>query len=164
MKKHFRNAPACLILSILLAVLFIASAAAEQTVRLPESRFALMIPDGMEYDGPGDIPDDAAFAWVSGKLGLDIQFFRQPNDGGAALQAMADVIIGDGVDAEIHRINGIDMIAYRVTDPQDPPEQGMKCIGYVFLDGDAAQMICFWYATQEAADLTAEIIGSIAKD
>ena len=35
MKKHFRNAPVCLILSILLAVLFIASAAAEQTVRLP---------------------------------------------------------------------------------------------------------------------------------
>ena len=37
----------------------------------------------------------------------------------------------------------------------------MKCIGYVFLDGDAAQMICFWYAGQTAADLTAEIIGSI---
>ena len=154
----------CGIMVLALVLLCMSGALAEQKVRLPESSYYLTIPDGMEYDGPGDIPDDAAFAWVSGKLGLDIQFFRQPNDGGAALQAMADVIIGDGVDAEIHRINGIDMIAYRVTDPQDPPEQGMKCIGYVFLDGDAAQMICFWYATQEAADLTAEIIGSIAKD
>ena len=154
----------CGIMVLALVLLCMSGALAERKVKLPESRYSLTIPDGMEYDGPGDIPDDAAFAWVSGKLGLDIQFFRQPNDGGAALQAMADVIIGDGVDAEIHRINGIDMIAYRVTDPQDPPEQGMKCIGYVFLDGDAAQMICFWYATQEAADLTAEIIGSIAKD
>ncbi len=154
----------CGIMVLALVLLCMSGALADQKVQLPESSYYLAIPDGMEYDGPGDIPDDAAFAWVSGKLGLDIQFFRQPNDGGAALQAMADVIIGDGVDAEIHRINGIDMIAYRVTDPQDPPEQGMKCIGYVFLDGDAAQMICFWYATQEAADLTAEIIGSIAKD
>ena len=37
----------------------------------------------------------------------------------------------------------------------------MKCIGYVFLEKDAAQMICFWYATQEAADLTAKIMESI---
>ena len=151
----------CGIMVLALVLLCMSGALAEQKVQLPESSYRLTVPDGMEYDGPGDIPDDAAFAWVSGELGLDIQFFRQPNDGGAALQAMADVIIGDGVDAEIRRINGIDMIAYRVADPQDPPEQGMKCIGYVFLDGDAAQMICFWYANQEAADLTAEIIGSI---
>ena len=151
----------CGMMVLALVLLCMGGALAEQEVQLPESSYRLTVPDGMEYDGPGDIPDDAAFAWVSGELGLDIQFFRQPNDGGAALQAMADVIIGDGVDAEIRRINGIDMIAYRVADPQDPPEQGMKCIGYVFLDGDAAQMLCFWYAKQEAADLTAEIIGSI---
>ena len=80
---------------------------------------------------------------------------------GATLPAMTDVLTGDGIDAAVYRINGIDMIAYRVIDPQDPPEKGMKCIGYVFLDGGMAQMICFWYANQEAADLTAEIIGSI---
>ena len=154
----------CGMMVLALVLLCMGGALAEQKVQLPESSYRLTVPDGMEYDGPGDIPDDAAFAWVSGELGLDIQFFRQPNDGGAALQAMADVIIGDGVDAEIRRINGIDMIAYRVADPQDPPEQGMKCIGYVFLDGDAAQMICFWNANQEAADLTADIIGSITKD
>ena len=154
----------CGLTALVLALLCISGALADQKVRLPESGYTLTIPDGMEYDGPGEIPDDASFAWVSEELGLDIQFFRKENDRGATLQAMADVIIGDGVDAGIHRINGIDMIAYRVTDPQDPPETGMKCIGYVFLDGNAAQMICFWYATQNAANLTAEIIGSIAKD
>ena len=161
MKKHFRNAPACLILSILLAVLFIASAAAEQTVRLPESRFALMIPDGMEYDGPGDSPDDARFAYVSAAMGLEIQFFCEPNEKGASLQAMAEVLAGDGVPTEIHRIGGIEMICYRTSDPGDAPEAGMKCIGYIFADGNKVQMICFWYANQQAADRTAEIIASI---
>ena len=151
----------CGLMALILALLCTGVAAAEQRVQLPESRYSLMIPDGMEYDGPGEMSDDSLFAWVSPQLGLDIEFFRQVNDKGATLQGMADVIIGDGIDAAIYRINGIDMIAYRDKDPQDPPEKGMKCIGYVFLDGDAAQMICFWYATQEAADLTAEIIGSI---
>ncbi len=153
----------CAVLAVLM-VFFACTALAEQKVQLPESRYSLMIPDGMEYDGPGDSPDDALFAWISGKLGLDIQFFRQGNDKGASLEAMADVLIEDGMDAAIYRINGIDMIVYQVTDPQDPPEKGMKCIGYVFLDGNAAQMICFWYANQKAADLTAEIISSITKD
>ena len=151
----------CGLTVLALMLLCLGSALAEQKVRLPESSYCLKIPDGMEYDGPGDYPDDADFAWVSEELGLDIQFFRRANDKGATLQAMADILIGDGIDASIYRINGIDMVAYRVQDPQDPPEKGMKCIGYVFLDGDAAQMICFWYAGQTAADLTAEIIGSI---
>ena len=151
----------CGIMGLALVLLCMSGALAERKVKLPESRYSLTIPDGMEYDGPGELSDDSLFAWVSAKLGLDIEFFRQKNDKGKTLQAMADYIIGDGVDAGIYRINGIEMIAYRDTDPQDPPEKGMKCIGYVFLDGDAAQMICFWYANQEAADLTAEIIGSI---
>ena len=151
----------CGLTVLALMLLCLGSALAEQKVRLPESSYSLTLPDGMEYDGPGDIPDDAAFAWVSEDLGLDIQFFCRANDRGATLPAMTDVLTGDGIDAAVYRINGIDMIAYRVIDPQDPPEKGMKCIGYVFLDGGMAQMICFWYANQEAADLTAEIIGSI---
>ena len=154
----------CGLAVLVLVLLCMSSAMADQKVQLPESDYALTIPDGMEYDGPGEIPDDASFAWVSEELGLDIQFFRQTNDRGVALQAMADAIIGEGMDAEIYRINGVEMIAYRVSDPQDPPEKGMKCVGYVFLDGNAAQMICFWYANQNAANLTAEIIGSITKD
>ena len=30
------------------------------------------------------------------------------------------------------------------------------------LDGKAAQMVCFWYANQKAADLSEKIISSIA--
>ena len=160
MKKRMCGLIALTLLAVLLCT---GGALAEQKVQLPESTYSVLMPDGMEYDGPGEKPEDECFAWVSEKLGLDIQFSRTPNDRGASLQAMLKVLSeSDEVEeALICQINGIDMIVYRATDPQDEPGKGMKCIGYVFLDGDAAQMICFWYATQEAADLTAEIIGSI---
>ena len=77
----------CGLTVLALTLLCLGSALAEQKVRLPESSYCLKIPDGMEYDGPGDYPDDADFAWVSEELGLDIQFFRRANDKGATLQA-----------------------------------------------------------------------------
>jgi len=152
------------LLALMMLLLCLGGAAADQKVYLPESRYSLSLPDGMEYDGPGEGDDDALFAYVSADLGLDIQFFRQLNDKGATLQAMTDVLLAREVDAAVYRISGVDMIAYRVTDPQDPPEKGMKCIAYVLLDGDAAQMICFWYANRKAADLSEKIISSIALD
>ena len=131
-------------------------------MQLPESRYSLTLPDGMTYDGPGESPDDARFAYVSASLGLDIQFFCQDNEKGATLQGMATVLReDDGFDAAIYRISGIDMIAFEITDPQDPPEKGMKCITYMLEDQGKVQMICFWYASQEAADRTADIISSI---
>ena len=151
-------------LSILLSLallLCVSCAAADQKVALPDSRYSLTLPDEMEYDGPGEGEDDAKFAYVSESLGLDVQFFCQPNEKGATLQAMTDVLIAKGVDAAVYRISGVDMIAYRVTDPQDPPKKGMKCVAYVLLDGEAAQMVCFWYANQKAADLSEKMISSI---
>ena len=160
-RRMCRAAAAILALVVLLLA---GCAAAEQKVMLPDSSYSLLIPDGMEYDGPGQSPDDARFAWVSEALGLDIEFFCEPNEKGAALQAMAEVLAGDGIDTRISRINGIDMIVYQVTDPGDEKGSGMKCIGYVLEDGNTVQMICFWYATQEAADWTERIITSIIKE
>ena len=154
----------CGMAALILALMSIGCAMADQKVLLPGGSYSLMIPDGMEYDGPGVSPDDAKFAWVSAELGLDIEFFCEPNEKGAALQAMAEVLAGDGIDTRINRIGGIDMIVYQVTDPGDSKDSGMKCIGYVLEDGKNVQMICFWYATQEAADWTARIISSITKE
>ena len=162
MKNSLRRLPAFL-LALLLALAATPAALADQQVRLPDSAFTLTLPDWLEYDGPGDSPDDALFAYVSEKHGLDIQFFREPARD-ATVRTMAEVLIRDGMDASVERIGGIDMTVYRVVDPQDPPEQAMQCIGYVFLDGETAWMIVFWYADQAAADETAEIIRSIRKD
>ena len=57
-------------------------------------------------------------------------------------------------EVSMYKVNGIEMIVYRLTDPDDPPQKGMKCIGYVLEDGDLIQEITFWYGTQDAARLT----------
>ena len=150
----------CGLLVLVLLTVLCSSTLAEQKVFLPDSRYRLTIPDGLEYDGPGDDPDDARFAYVSAAMGLEIDFFCYESRG-VTLQAMAEVLAGERQSVSIYRINGIDMIVYELSDPDDPPERGMKCIGYALLDGTMVQEICFWYATQEAADLTATIISSI---
>ena len=155
----------CVIMAAVLALLAVGCAFADQTVTLPESSYRLTLPDEMEYDGPGTGNDDAKFAYVFVDKKLEIDFFLRTNPGGATLQAIAEVLRAQNDSTAIYRIRGIDMIVYRVTDPgDDPTGKGMKCIGYAFLDGDYIQEICFWYGTQEAADLTEEIISSITKD
>lgn len=155
MKKFF-----CLVLALMLTALFAGSALAEK-VDLPESGYCVTIPDGMEYSGKRNAADEADFVWLSGRLGLEIQFAHAKNDRNVSLEAMATVLREDGYDAEIRRVSGIDMIVYEGTDPDDDPAEAMKFITYVFLEGNMAQQICFWYANQEAADLTLQIIESI---
>ena len=156
----FMKKQLCVIVAAVLMLLMMSCAMAEQTVRLPESSYRLTLPDGMEYDGPGQGSDDARFAYVSASLGLEIDFFLHDRKG-AGLEEMADIMRDQGMDAAIYRISGIEMIVYRVSDPGDPPEKGMKCVGYVLTDGAHIQELCFWYANQKAADLTATIINSI---
>ena len=152
------------VFSILLAAVLALSAScalAEQKVQLPEnSRYTITLPDGMEYDGPGEKPDDARFAYLSEALGLEVLFFCYDR-GGAALRDICDILLEDNKDAAIYQVNGIEMIVYRVEDPDDPPQKGMKCIGYAWEEGNMIQEISFWYATKDAAALTEEIIGSI---
>ena len=150
----------CLILAVL-TVLCACSAFAEQKVQLPDSAYSVTVPDGMTYDGPGENPDDAKFVWLSEKLGLEIQFFCYGNEKGASLQSIAEILQEEYETVQVRLISGIEMIVYELEDPGDPPEKGMKCVGYVLTDGDMIQEICFWYATQAAADETAVIIESI---
>ena len=151
MKKAF-----CMMLA--LAMLAAAgSAAADQAVRLPESRYTLILPDSMEYDGP--TPDsDEAFAYVSGELGLEISFFRY-DARGANLADLRPKILEKGADdVQITAINGVEMLVYRIA-PYDA--SGMKCIGYILVEGNTVQEIVFWYATDAAAKATKSIMESI---
>ena len=151
----------CWMLAGLLVILTIGSAMAERDVNLPESGYKVIVPDELSFSGKGKTPDTADFAWVSEKLGLEVEFLHAANEHGATLEAMATVLQDEGYDAEIRDVSGILMIVYEGTDPGDDPAAAMKFITYVFLEGNMAQQICFWYANQEAADLTAQIIESI---
>ena len=151
----------CLMMAAVLMLLTMSCAAAEQTVFLPESSYRLTLPDGMEYDGPDVGSDNAKFAYISAQTGLEIDFFLYDRNG-AALEDMVAPLLEQGIDeADLWTVNGITMIVYRANDPTDPPQKGMKCIGYVLEDGNKIQQICFWYATKEAAQLTETIIASI---
>ena len=145
-----------LVLGLVLALAGIGAAWAETWVNLPGSAYALALPDGMTYDGPGE-QDGALFAYVDEGIGLDIHFFRY-DAGEAQLKPMAKKLREKGFDAKITTIAGIDMIVYRT---ESTTGDGMKAIGYILLDGSSVQEIVFWYATQKAADMTKTIMETI---
>ena len=136
-------------------VLLLCSAAAEQTVLLPGGRYALEVPDGMEYSPPAE-GDEGIQAYVSDTLEMDYWAYPAAQDA-PTMQERAEKLAEGGTDAEIRKVNGIEMLVYRVTDEAD----GTPCIGYAFTDGDRIVEIIFWYATQDAAEMTKAIMESI---
>ena len=148
---------ACLIFAFLL--LFSCAEAGTETV-LPGSRYTMIIPDGMEYSAPRD-GEAEIHAWSSDTMEID--YFRypkfslfQPGEEQTLVKA-AESRTDEGIETEIRNVSGIEMLVSRLTDETD----GAPGIGYLFLDGNWVVEIFFWYATQEAADLTEQIILSI---
>lgn len=140
---------------LICTVLLFGSATAEQTVSLPESRYAIDIPDGMEYS-PAEEADEGIEAYISETLEMDYCSYPA-SENAPTLQERAEKLVAGGTDAEIRNVNGIEMLVYRITDEAD----GAPCIGYAFMDGNRIVEIFFWYATQEAADLTKNIMETI---
>ena len=142
---------------LLAAVILLAAgcASADEVVRLPESRYAVTLPDGMVYEGP--TPENReAFACVYEELLLEIHFFRIE---AGMTEAVADVLAKGAEDITPVPVNGVDMIAFRYPAQDD----GWKAVGYMMQDGDATQMILFWYGTPEAAEMTKTIMESIGE-
>ncbi len=152
MKKGFA-------LLICIALLF-SCAAADQTVALPECRYIIDIPDGMTYSRPQG-GDYGIHAYVSDALEMDYLSYPLEDtaapDPSESLQDRAKKLAEAGQDVELRQVNGIDMIVYRIMDETD----GTPGIGYVFEDGDTVIEVIFWFATQEAADLSQSIMETI---
>ena len=146
------------VMSLVLTVtilLLAGCAAADETVRLPESRYAMTLPDGMVYDGP--TPESGeAFACVYEEILLEVHFFRFET---GMTEALADELSKGAEEITPVSVNGVDMIAFRYP----PQDDGWKAIGYILQDGDATQKIVFWYATKEAAEMTKTIMESIGE-
>ena len=140
---------------LICTVLLLGSAAAEQTVVLPESRYVIDVPDELKYS-PAEDGDEGIEAYISDTLEMDYCSYPTAEDA-PTLQERAEKLVAGGTDAEIRNVNGIEMLVYRITDEAD----GAPCIGYAFMDGNRIVEIFFWYATQEAADLTKNIMETI---
>ena len=146
----------------LLAVLAFlpAFAAAEQEAALPGGRYAVDLPDRMVYSAPEE-GDSGVEAYISDTLEVD--WLAYPKAEAAqrgmkgSLRETAEELAGKGADMELRSVNGIEMLCFRTGDEAD----GAPCIAYVFEDGDRLIEIDFWYATQEAADETKQIMEAI---
>ena len=148
-------------ISLLICLAFLFScAAAEHAVALPESRYVIDVPDGMEYDAPED-EDGGVQAFVSDTLEMNYRSYPVAEAAEAGmmptLKESAEALAENGVEAEIYEVNGIEMLVYRMTDDTD----GTPCIGYVFQDGTQIVEVFFWYATQDAADTARRIMETI---
>ena len=144
------------VLFILAAMILLAGcAAADEVVQLPESRYAVSLPDGMVYDGSA-AEDGEAFACVYEEILLEIHFYRFE---AGMTETVADALAKGAEDITPVPVNGVDMIAFRYPAQDD----GWKAVGYMMQDGDATQMILFWYGTPEAAEMTKTIMESIGE-
>ena len=148
---------------LVLIALLSGRALADRTVQLPGSRYTVEVPDWMDYSDGVD-GGTGIDAYVSKDLEMDYLTYRREDAGlagkGMTLREMAKKQKEAGSDVEIRKVNGIEMLVYRLTDEAD----GAPCIGYVFEDGDLLVEIIFWYATQEAADETGKIISSVKEN
>ena len=156
MKETARN---IFVLSICMIQVF-SCALAERSVALPNSRYVIEVPDWMRYSEPGE-EYEGVEAYLSEMLEINYTSYPRATmiGSGAAgsLREVAENSVAKGKEVELRSVNGIEMVCFRTIDESDKT----PCIGYVFEDGNWIVEIDFWYATKEAAKLTATIISSI---
>jgi hypothetical protein len=142
---------------LLLACLMLCGCAlAEQEVALPGERFALQLPDDMQYNmqGRSDVPQ-FQFAYFNKKLEMDVFAYYSE---GKTLAEMRDMLRKDDVKPEIRKIAGVELLSYSMTD-----ESGSTmCTAFSMLDGDQVIEILFWYAEDSAAKQAEGIMNTLA--
>ena len=135
-------------------------AAAEQEVVLPGGRYAVDLPDWMEYSDAVD-GEAGIEAYVSKDLEMDYFIYSREDAAErgltGTLREIAKALKEEGMDAQVRKLNGIEMLVYHMVDEEDET----PCIGYLFEDGEWLIEIDFWYATDEAAEQTKEIMDTI---
>lgn len=147
---------------LLLLCLLAGCAAAETEVQLPGSRYALRLPDWMIYSPPETEGEGSVYAYISRDLEMDYVVYSKELASALGLagsmQEIAEAYAAAGMEAELRLVNGIEMVCWYAVDEVD----GTPLISYMFRDEDETMIgITFLYATQEAADLTAEIMTTI---
>ena len=152
-----------LICVLMLFLMICSCAMAEQEVMLPGGHYALDVPDWMEYSDAVD-GDAGVEAYISEDLEMDFVSYLKETalEFGmpGTLKETAKEKRAEGIKVEIRKINGIEMLLFRVQDEEDDA-QG---IVYVFEDGELIIEINFWYSTQEAADETKTIMETIREN
>ncbi len=139
---------------VLVLVMICGCALAEQRITLPGDRLTLRLPDEMTFSAAGRSElEEFRFAYYTKTLEMDV--FAYPS-GGKTLAEMGDMVRNSGVQAEIRKIGGIQVLCYSMTD-----ESGNPCAMYALQDGDQVIEIAFWYAEEKAAKQAEKIMKTI---
>ena len=124
---------------------------AEQELTLPDGIHCLELPDSLRYTPP---TEEESYLWA---IYLDDSFemevFLYPS-GGMTLEETVLALAENGRVAELREIDGVEMLCYRDQDEVD----GARCIGYVYPVEDQFMEITFWYGTNEAGEMAADIM------
>ena len=151
-------------LVVCLMMLVSGFAMADQTVELlPGLGYVVDLPDDMEYVSP-EASENGVETYFNNDLEMDCFCYPKSeaeNLGMAeTLKETVNVLKEKRWEAELRKVNRITMVCVRMKDESD----GAPGIGYIFEDGDLMIEIDFWYATQEAADRTVQIMSSIRQE
>ena len=151
-------------LVVCLMMLVSGFAMADQAVELlPGLGYVVDLPDDMEYVSP-EASENGVETYFTNDLEMDCICYPKSeaeNLGMAeTLKETVKVLTEKEWEAELRKVSGITMVCFRMKDESD----GAPGIGYIFEDGDLMIEIDFWYATQEAADRTLEIMSSLRQE
>ena len=117
----------------------------------------------MDYESP-EASENGVDTYFTYDLEMDCFSFPKSEAGNLEmadnLKDIAKLLKEKGNEAEVRKVNGIKMVVFRMTDEAD----NAPGIGYIFEDGDLMIEVDFWYASQEAAELTEKIMASIREE
>ncbi len=143
------------LLIVLLLVLFTWAGPAEgQRITLPDGIHSITAAEGMVYQQPAADEADLKGVFL---LPPDLEmlvFSYEMED--TTVYSLAESLVNNGRQAEVREISGVEFLVFQDVDESD----GAPCIGYSYLSGGRMIEISFFYATQEAMDLTVTIMES----
>ncbi len=148
------------VLLLLLTTLLCGTALADTVLKrdteamLPDGVHLLTLPAGMVSQLPASDETDLKGIFLR-EPDLEMLVYAYPAKG-ATPQSLAEALVEAGRTAEVREIAGESFLVYQDRDEED----GTPCVGYSYLYRDWIIEISFFYASQEAADLTTAIMES----
>ena len=125
-----------------------------QEIRLPDGIHFLTIPADMEYQQPADDETDLKAIYLR-EPELEMLIFEY-EAGESTVQDLAERMRAAGLEAQVREIGGESFLVFQDRDEAD----GAPCIGYSYVANGRMTEISFFYATQEAMNLTVGIMES----
>ncbi len=127
---------------------------ADTEAMLPDGVHCLTMPAGMVWQVPGAEETDLKGVFLR-EPDLEMLVFAYDAQG-STIQGLAEALIASGREAQVRTINGEEFLVYQDRDEAD----GTPCVGYGYLYDGWLIEISFFYASQEAADMTKTIMES----